>query len=236
MALNTGVYGFFNPETDEAYVGSGRDVDQRGRTHLTKLRSQQHVNSRFQEAFNRNPNFEFVSVPTSDRNEAFDLEQAIIDEYAGNPLLLNMSLNARHCNVVCSDETKRKLSESNKGMKRSEETKERIRQARLGVRHSEETKDKLRDQKLGTTLSEETRAKMSESRKGMVMPPRSEEHLARIKESRSGYQHDEETIKRIRESAPNAKPVVLDGVTYPSFSEAARCVGVSVKTIKKRLG
>jgi group I intron endonuclease len=80
-----------------------------------------------------------------------------------------------------SDETKKKISESNKGRKvwntgcqLSEETKKKIsesnkgKQTWLGRTHSEETKNKLKQYNTGRQLSEETKKKISESNKGRI--------------------------------------------------------------------
>lgn len=63
-----------------------------------------------------------------------------------------------------SEEHRRKLSESHKGLKlppRSEEHRQKLREANTGKHPSEETRQKLRVAKLGRHLSEETRLKMS---------------------------------------------------------------------------
>lgn len=71
-----------------------------------------------------------------------------------------------------SEETKAKISESNKNISRrkgftlSDETKKKIGEANKGIPkpQSEEHKRKISEAKRGTTLSEETKKKMSESR------------------------------------------------------------------------
>jgi hypothetical protein len=65
-----------------------------------------------------------------------------------------------------SEETRRKMSETSKGIIHSEETKRKISDAKKGIIHSEETKRKISDAKKGKNHSEETRRKMSESSKG----------------------------------------------------------------------
>ena len=86
----------------------------------------------------------------------------------------------------CSEETKRKISESNKGKIRSEETKRKISESKIGKKtgpRSEETKRKisksLKGKKTGPR-SKETKRKISESNKGKI---RSEE--AKRKQSKS---------------------------------------------------
>lgn len=73
-----------------------------------------------------------------------------------------------------SEETKRKISKSNQGKKKSpfsEEHKKKISDIRRGKCHTEKTKTKIREallrrkEKLGYINSPETRQKMSESRR-----------------------------------------------------------------------
>ena len=57
-----------------------------------------------------------------------------------------------------SDETKKKISESKKG----------VRHPMHGKHHSDETKRKMSESHKGKTMSEESRRKMSESKKGLL--------------------------------------------------------------------
>ena len=65
-----------------------------------------------------------------------------------------------------SEEHKRKLSESQKGKTLSEETKRKLSEVMKGKTFSEEHKRKISETNKGRTLSEETRRKISEARKG----------------------------------------------------------------------
>lgn len=47
--------------------------------------------------------------------------------------------------------------------------------------------------------------------------------------------HTDETKQKCRDNHPRCKPVVLEGVSYPSISAAARDLGVSNRTITNRL-
>jgi hypothetical protein len=84
---------------------------------------------------------------------------------------------------IPSEETKRKLSEANKGHTVSEETKKKISEASKGRTHSEEHKRKLSEAHKGNTLSEEHKRKLSEAHKGNTL---SEEHKRKLSEVRKG--------------------------------------------------
>ena len=77
-----------------------------------------------------------------------------------------------HVGKVLSEDTKRKLSEANKGRQSpnkgktsSEDTKRKLSEAKKGRKQSEETKRKISEAHKGKIESEETRRKISEARK-----------------------------------------------------------------------
>jgi hypothetical protein len=67
-----------------------------------------------------------------------------------------------------SEETKRKISQANRGKKASNETKIKLSEARRGKKfpHTEETKDKIRLSKLAKKYSEEAKKNMSKAKSG----------------------------------------------------------------------
>ena len=91
---------------------------------------------------------------------------------------------------ICSDETKRKMSEALKGKPLSEETRRKMSEAHKGENHSfygkchsEESKRKMSEASKGKPLSEEAKRKLSEFRKGK---PLSEETKRKMSEMRKG--------------------------------------------------
>jgi len=92
------------------------------------------------------------------------------------------------CNV--SEETKKKLSENNKGENNPF----------YGRHHSEETKEFLKMINVGKKWTEEQKKKMSETRKGRKMPPRSEEWKMKQRESQKGKKRSEELKKKMSET------------------------------------
>jgi hypothetical protein len=91
---------------------------------------------------------------------------------------------------ICSDETKRKMSEALKGKPLSEETRRKMSEAHKGENHSfygkchsKESKRKMSEASKGKPLSEESKRKLSEFRKGK---PLSEETKRKMSEMRKG--------------------------------------------------
>lgn len=68
-----------------------------------------------------------------------------------------------------TEETKKKISETLKGRKFSEETKKKMSEKKKGIKRSEETKKKLSEANKGKHLSEETKKKLSEIRSKTVL-------------------------------------------------------------------
>lgn len=209
------VYIFQNPETMETYVGSTGDLDKRLKEHRRDLNRSSHPNRKFQNAYNRNPNFEVLSVSLQSRDEAFDLEQAILDEYGPGRLLLNISKDARAPIFELTPEVRTRMSDA---------AKQRM--------ISPETREKMKIGNTGKVRSEEVRRKMSER----VHPPEIREKLS---QSMRGNQNGLGT--KIPQESLDARrlhfirPVVIDGRVFESHGDAARHYGVTATTVTNRI-
>jgi hypothetical protein len=84
--------------------------------------------------------------------------------------------------LKCSEETKRKLSESHKGITHTEETKRKLSESHKGITPSEESRKKMSESRKGISLSKETRKKMSLSKKGLKWGCHSEETKERMRQ------------------------------------------------------
>jgi hypothetical protein len=84
--------------------------------------------------------------------------------------------------LKCSEETKRKLSESHKGITHTEETKRKLSESHKGITPSEESRKKMSESRKGIALSKETRKKMSLSKKGLKWGYHSEETKERMRQ------------------------------------------------------
>lgn len=115
-----------------------------------------------------------------------DFEVAYIEKFNTiAPHGYNLTSGGDH--KIPSEETRRKLSEANKGKKRppfSAEHRRKISEATKGRRkHSAESRRKLSESHKGKTLSEEHRRKISEAQKGRQI---SAEHRRKLLESHKG--------------------------------------------------
>lgn len=209
------VYLLHNLETDQAYVGSTGNNDYRRQQHLRKLQNGKHPNRKLQNAFNQNPNFEFISVPMENREVAYDFEQALLDDYMRTQGFLNLSSDARAGNHEWSEVSREKMRQAHLGRKHTEETKAKMSVARTGRKHSEEVLEKLR----GREVTLEFREKMSNILQGNVRS--------------LGRKHSAESVER--RSQLVSRPVSIDGVVYPSHAAVARQLGLTVTTVSNRI-
>jgi len=133
-----------------------------------------------------------------------------------NKLCLNLDVGGRGCMTgrKHSDETKKKMSKSQKGKVMSEEsrlkmslawvgrvvseeTKLKMSKSTMGNKHSDETKKKMSESQKGKVISDETRRKISESQKGKVI---SEETRLKISKSNMGRVHSDETKQKMSDN------------------------------------
>lgn len=146
-------------------------------------------------------------------DDAFKHEKYMISVFGrkdlGTGILHNRSDGGEgNSGRIVSEETKRKLSEVNrgkgKGRRHSEETKKKLSKIRKGRRISEETKRKLSEAHKGKTHTDETKQKLSKLLSGERHPfygkfP-SEDHRNKIRESKLGKPRSEETKRKISET------------------------------------
>jgi group I intron endonuclease len=125
------------------------------------------------------------------KQDAFDGQEKYINKF--NTLIpngYNISPLGGHNAMGClSEETKKKISESNKG--------KHYKNGMYGKKMSEFAKAKIKKAKTGTTLSKETKKKISESNKGKK---HTEEYKKLMSEKLKGRKFSEETLKKMSNS------------------------------------
>lgn len=141
----TGAYLLKHIGTGKLYVGSHSNLYSRPYQHNHLLKNKTHWNKELQEAYDESPEFSKFIIVTETREEAYDIEQAILDKYHGTGVLFNIAKDSKipMAGLEVSDETRSKLSEATKGRPKSDEHRMKISLAAMGHKHSPETIAKL---------------------------------------------------------------------------------------------
>jgi len=239
----TGVYILTNPRTGEFYVGSSQNIKKRIERHIRELNQGIHHCSKFQAAWKKDPYFQVTIFPTETREDAYELEQELLDRYSATKLLLNVLLVAKGGGDTLTRDPKR------------EERIARIKQTLINRMH-ELTKEEKRllfgrpgskNGMWGRIHTDEVKKRISEVHKGNTYnlgAVFSAEHRRKISENASkrvgelnpfyGKVHSEETRKRLselgkaRDTLPaNSRKVKVDNKVYESLTEASRQLNIS---------
>lgn len=189
------IYKIINKINNYFYIGQTCDFKYRVYAHLSSFRRCKHSNQKFQNAFNKygEENFVFEVLLYCEPFELTRYEQFFVNT-------LNPEYNiCKECvdstkGTKLSDETKRKISESGKGRKMSDATKEKISAKKKGIPRSPEAIERI---KKGILLKKGTR-----TREGH---PWTESQRKKWKESYANYVMSDETKKKMSESKKGEK-------------------------------
>lgn len=195
--MNTGIYSLTNEKNGKRYIGQSRDLKKRKTTHFWALKNNRHPNKHLQRAWNLGDTFRFEIIEECAPEECNEREIYWIERFgAFGENGYNMCRGGdTTTGRACTEETKRKISNSKRGRKASEETIRR-RTASL-KKHMEEDpafREKVRERarrmlqgrpawNKGKPCSEERKRILSEANKGRVI---SEEHKEKLRELYSG--------------------------------------------------
>lgn len=133
-------------------------------------------------------------------------------------------------NRTHSEETKKKISEGNKGKIMSKEARRKMSESHKGKKgtpHTEESKKKISEGNKGKTQSDETKKKISEGHKGKIL---SEETKRKMSESKKWENLSEKAKKNILEAR---KRRILSGEIKKKISESNKGKVMSEEAKKK---
>ena len=180
--MTSGIYGYWDTLKDEiVYVGQSVNLKKRLRSHIEPARvNDQKINQVIQ---NNPGRYKSVILKKCDVESLDYWEITLIALY--NPKF-NFAIGGKvNRGYKLSDETKRKLSEGNKGENNYW----------FGKEFSEEHKRKLSESHKGNVISEETKKKLSIAHKGKTL---SKEHRQILREVNTGKKHSEESKLKMR--------------------------------------
>ena len=150
-----------------------------------------------------------------------------------------------------SDETKKKISKSNKGKSLSQEQIDFLKKINTGRHPTDETRhkmsnshkkenlsveiiEKMRKASTGRKHSEETKKKISQANKNIIKSKEWCNNISKGKMGKPGHLHTEETKKLMSEhSSRNTKVVGPDNIIYNSVKECAKAFGIHRDTLRK---
>lgn len=189
--VRSGIYKITNTVNGKVYIGSAVDIERRWKKHQYNLsHNRNEPNEHIQGAWNKYGAesfiFEVVEL-VSELSQLYAREKYWIVFYGALDTLVgyNKCLESiSQLGIKRSEETRRKISESQRGERgscygkpRSEETKRKISEAKKGKRHTGEARQKMSESHMGKKTgeehpmygkhrSEESRQKISESLRG----------------------------------------------------------------------
>lgn len=146
--MKAGIYRIINSSNGKCYVGSSIDINRRRLEHFSALLHNRHVNNHLQNAYNKYGKDSFIfevienlEITDNIKEDLLEREQFWIDnlrpEY--NILLVAGSTLGYHH----TEETKQKISNSTKGVKKSAEHTKHIKEGQQGRVLTQEHKEKL---------------------------------------------------------------------------------------------
>lgn len=150
MNLNiSGIYQIKNLANNKIYIGSAVNIKNRWKSHKSRLNLNKHHSIHLQRAWNKygENSFEFSIIElVEEKTKLLDREQFWLDKTNCYNLKIGYNISkyaGSRLGVKASDETKKKMSKSQKGNKNS-----------LGHKHSNESKLKMKQNKDYTQTEE----------------------------------------------------------------------------------
>lgn len=140
------VYTITNTQNNKYYLGSTLNFEKRKKEHLRKLRANTHYNIHLQRTFNKDGEnvflFEIIEEIDEETSEK-DVEQTYLNtlNYDRCYNLSSRAWGGGRLGKKCSEETKKKMSDSHKEKIHSEESLRKMSESQKGKpKHTEETK------------------------------------------------------------------------------------------------
>ena len=196
--MTSGIYAITNARDCKKYIGQSVNIQKRWNEHRHALEQNKHFNIHLQRAWNRGDRFEFSVIEECGINELNEREIYWIAYYKTMDMQYGYNLCAGGNSTtgrVCSEETRKKISEGNRGKKCSAEEVARrtatfrkhmedpVYRERTRKKRSEAGKKRGSPWNKGRSPSAETRKKVSEKLMGRYV---SEEHKEKLRELYSG--------------------------------------------------
>lgn len=132
--MTCGIYMIQNKVNGKIYIGQAVDIEKRWGEHKGNLRCNHHCNKHLQGAWNKDgeDNFEFTIICKCDENQLNTMEEYYIFELMSYDKSIGYNKTYGGGGCRATKETKKKMSESQKGRIIPEETKKKMSESRKG--------------------------------------------------------------------------------------------------------
>lgn len=245
-----GTYLIVDRGTKKFYVGSSSNIKRRFQRHISNLKHGKHHNSELQSLWEKTRGFSLTIFPTETRDDAYMLEQDIINRHINSPLMVNVGLSVSGGDNLTRNKNREdiisriKKSVLDRLSLLSAEDRRLLfgRPGNLngmwGRTHTDEVKKKLSEALTGNTYN------VGKKRSDEVKKAMSDRAKLRVGESNPffGKKHSEETrlklskfMKELNRTPSNARKVLVDTVCYTSIYAAASDLEVSPELIRHRI-
>lgn len=250
-----GTYVLTDAKTRKFYVGSSKDIEKRIERHIRDLNMEEHHCLPLQSLWNKHSRLIETVFPTETREEAYELEQDLINRNLDSPSLLNVGMGVRGGdNLTRNPEREAILEKIRASLKTTIALMTPLERKLLYGKNG------AANGMFGRTHSEETRRKISEINSRPENASRSKKRLAALvktsdyrqkcsaraklrtgeKNTFFGKHHTDDTKAILREKCkgilpPTLRPVVIDGNRYLYLTDASRKLGISPALLVYRL-
>ena len=219
----SGIYEILNTVNGKRYIGSAVNLSRRWGTHRSHLRAHTHHNIPLQHAWDKYGEvaFKFLPILTCARSMLRFYEQQLLNKVKPE---YNVSLDAKQPMLgrKHSEETKKRMSKSSKGKKKTPEHCAAMGAARVGKSlppRSEESKQKMSELMAGKPKSDSHRAALSKALTGRKLPL---EQVERLRVTSAMHVHSADAKRKISESKIGKKRKPFTAEAKANMSAARR--------------
>lgn len=179
-SLKAGVYKITNTLNGRVYYGSTQEFGKRWNSHIRMLKKNDHHNRFLQFDYNKCGDkcfvFEILETVDGSKEERLLKEEQYLLEFfdSGNKCynLTNKAISRERCknkqNRACSEETKKKISEANKGRVYSEEARKNMSDAHVGYKPTDEARQNMSNAQKARKVNGMSGKKLSGGRKQQI--------------------------------------------------------------------